>query len=76
MVTIAAFVVNPGLGIAFLLPLRSVGAAVALVVLDAHPKLRGGIFAQVMGQSLPVKAHPEAALQYQPFMVSDGLKMP
>jgi len=57
---IAALVVHPGGAVASVLPLRVVGTVVALIVPGAGPELRWGVFGQVVGQSLPVKAQTKA----------------
>jgi len=59
--SVAALVMHPGHGITIFPALHSVGAAGSLKIPGTHPKLCGGIFGQVMGQALPIKAYLKAA---------------
>lgn len=47
------------------LPLGIVRAAVALIVVDTAPELGGAVFAQVVRQTLPDQAEPEAVFGAQ-----------
>ena len=75
MMTVAAFVVHPCFTVALLLPLRCVGAPGALIEPCADQKFRGRVFAQVMGDSLPVQTNLGASLKHQPFMPGNGFEM-
>ena len=75
MMAISALMVHPRLTVPLFLPLCGIGASCALIVPGANTKLRRGIFGQVMGQSLPVKPYPEAAVPDQPAMPCNRLKM-
>ena len=72
---VAPLVMQPGGGIAFVLAFAVVGAVGAKIVFCAHEKFGGGIFAQVVGQALPVKPQAETAFQDQPFMVRNGFEV-
>lgn len=72
---VAALVMQPSGGVAFVLALAVVRAVGTEIVFCAHEKFDGGIFTQVVGQALPIKPQAKAAFQHQPFMVCDGFEM-
>ena len=65
MVEVAALVVQPRQADAVFLAFLVVGTAVPLVVFGAAPELRGTVFAQIMGQSLPHQPQPQAVVPHQ-----------
>ena len=75
VVTVPALVMHPGGAVAVFLPLGVVGTVITLEVFDACPELHRGVLGQVMGQSLPVKAQPEAVFPNQLPMTVDGFQM-
>ena len=75
VMAVTALMVDPRFAVSLDLPLCSIGTASALVILCAPPKLRGGIFGQVMGQSLPEQTHPETAPHNNEAVLGNGLKM-
>ena len=75
MVLVAPLVVHPRLGIALVLALGGIGAAVALIIADAGPEFGGRIFGQIVRQALPVEPHAEAAAAHEPAVMRDGFEM-
>ena len=75
MVLISALMMQPRGGIALLLLLCIIGAAIALKIFRTDQKFCQAVLAQIMRQPLPVKPNSEAALPYQPSMVCNCLKM-
>ena len=75
VVLVPALVVEPRRGVALGVPLGLVGAVVALIVDAAGDKLRGAVFAQVVGQALLVQAAFKAVFHHQQLVAGDGLKM-
>lgn len=73
VVFVAAFVVEPGGGVALFEAFGFVGAFVALEVPDAGQEFGGGEFAHVVEKPLPVKAGAEAIFHYAPLVGGDGL---
>ena len=75
MMLVAALVMQPGRGVADVVAFAHVGAAIALVILRSHDEFRAGILGQIVGQALPVQAHPEAVAPDQTPVLRDGLKV-
>ena len=75
VMTVPPLVVHPGRGIALLLPLLGVGAAVPLVIFGPHPELRRRVFGQIVGQALPDKAHPKAVHHHKVPVMGYGFEM-
>ena len=75
MMAVTTLVVHPGFAVALILTLSGVGATGALEVFCACPELCRGLFGQVVGQTLPIKANTETADRYQPAVFCDGHKM-
>ncbi|MPM45473.1 hypothetical protein SDC9_92160 [bioreactor metagenome] len=73
MMPVAALVVKPGGGVSFVLPLRVVGAAVALEILDAHPEFLRRVFGKIVCQTLPIQAQTEAVSANQGAVAVDGM---
>ena len=76
MMLVAALVVEPGRGVAPGLPLRLVGAVVALIVDAPRDELGGAVLAQVVGKALLIEPAGEAVFHHQQLMPGNGLKMP
>ena len=75
VMAVASLVMQPGKAHAVLLALGVVRTAVALVIFRAAPELAGRVLAQVVQQSLPVKAETKAVSAHQVPMMRDGLEM-
>ena len=73
VVAVAPLVVQPRQTHAVFQALLVVGAAPALVVFYAPPKLRGAVFAQVVGQTLPHQTQLEAIVPHQAPVTVDGM---
>ena len=75
MMAVATLVMHPGLAVALIFPFSRIGAASTLVILGTHQKFRRRILGQIVGQSLPVQAHPEAACHNDEAVLCNGLKV-
>ena len=75
VVLVAPLVVKPGGGIADGLLLRSVGAPVSLVILNARLKFFPGIFRQVVKQPLLYESHTETIFHHHDLVFRDCPKM-
>ena len=75
VMAVAALVVQPRQAQARGLPLGIVRAAVALIVVDTAPELGGAVFAQVVRQTLPDQAEPEAVFAHKPPVAVDRAQM-